>query len=83
MKLDPSAVTTREQLAGFVEALRDDLARNPEQWESVTLEKFLAALASYVEDVPGYLRNSNSSLNADDPSWQLFAILLCGARVYE
>lgn len=83
MKLDPSSVATREQLASFVAALRDDLARNPEQWENVTLERFLSALSSYIEDVPGYLRNTNPTLSADAPGWQLFAIFLCGARVYD
>ncbi|HEY7640447.1 MAG TPA: hypothetical protein VH814_12030 [Steroidobacteraceae bacterium] len=83
MKLDPSAVATREQLARFVETFRADLLENPEQWENATLERFLSALASYIDDVPGYLQNTNSSLSAEVPSWQLFAILLSGARVYE
>jgi hypothetical protein len=56
---------------------------NPEQWENATLERFLAALSRYIEDVPEYLKNTNSPLTADAPSWELFAILLCGARVYE
>ncbi|HEY7640593.1 MAG TPA: hypothetical protein VH814_12790 [Steroidobacteraceae bacterium] len=83
MKLDPSAVATREQLARFVEILRADLVENAEHWENATLERFLGALSSYIEDVPGYLQNTNSSLRAEVPTWQLFAILLCGARVYE
>jgi len=83
MKLDPDTVATREQLARFVEAFREDLLANPEQWENATLERFLSALASYLEDVPGYLRNSGSDLSPDAASWQLFAVLLAGARVYE
>ena len=83
MKLDPALVATREDMAAFVSEIRDDLLVNPGNWENATLERFLAALSSYIEDVPGYLKNTNSSVSADAPSWQLFATVLCGARVYE
>jgi hypothetical protein len=83
MKLDPDSVATREHMARFVSEIRDDLLANPEKWENATLERFLAALSSYIEDVPGYLKNTNSSVSAEIPSWQLFATVLCGARVYE
>jgi len=83
MNLDPNSVVTREDFARFVEAFRDDLRRNPEQWENASLERFLSALSSYAEDVPGYLRNTNSALSAEAASWPLFAVLLSGAKVYE
>ena len=83
MELNPNAVSSREQLAQFIEAFRQDLLTNPEQWENATLETFLAALSRYIDDVPGYLRNVGSSLNPETASWQLFATVLCGARIYE
>lgn len=83
MNVDPQSVASRERLAKFVEAFREDLLANPGAWENATLERFLSALARYIEDVPGYLKNSGSGLSPDAPSWQLFAIFLTGARVYE
>ena len=83
MKLEPALVATREDMAAFVSEIRHDLLANPEKWENVTLERFLAALSSYIEDVPGYLENTSAPVNAEVPSWQLFATVLCGARVYE
>jgi hypothetical protein len=83
MKPDPNAVTSRQQFAAFVEALREDLKENPAEWENATLERLLSALSSYAEDVPGYLKNAGLSMSPESASWQLFAILLCGARVYE
>lgn len=83
MKLDPQSVNSREQLAEFIEGFREKLLANPGTWENATLESFLSALARYIEDVPEYLKNSGSVLSPDAPSWQLFAILLSGARVYE
>jgi hypothetical protein len=82
-QLNPEAVTTREAFAEFVEGLKADLASNPEQWENNTLEGFLSAMSRYAEDVPGYLRNTQSQINKDAPSWQLFATILSGAIVYE
>jgi hypothetical protein len=83
MEIDPESVTSREDFARFVAAFRADLLTNPKEWENQTLEDFLDALSRYVEDVPGYLKNVRSAVHPEIPSWQLFAITLCGARVYE
>ncbi|EMJ83977.1 hypothetical protein LEP1GSC016_1940 [Leptospira borgpetersenii serovar Hardjo-bovis str. Sponselee] len=37
----------------------------------------------YSEDIIGFYRNSNLDLNPKIASWQLFADILCGARIYE
>jgi hypothetical protein len=83
LKLKPESVTSREQLAEFVQSFREDLLANPQEWENQTLERFLEAFSRYLEDVPGYLKNVESSVHPEVASWQLFAIALCGARVYE
>ena len=83
MHPDPEAVKSRSDLAKFLVEFRADLFANPQTGDCETLEGFLSALSRYLDDVPGYLNNSGSSVHPENPSWQLFAIALCGARVYE
>ncbi len=80
---DPLSITTRAEFASFVERLRLNLATQPEDWENPTLPTFLEALSAYATDVVGYIHNSNSTINPELPSWQLFALILAGARIYE
>jgi hypothetical protein len=79
---DPDHVTSREELAQFVLALRTDLAEHPDEWENVTLDRYLEALAAYIADAPGWYRNNNIALppNGD---WTFFARVLAGAAIYE
>lgn len=79
----PEAVKTREEFAGFVDAMRADLAVHPDDWENPTLDRFLEAFSAYVRDAPGYLRNVQSPLDPEMPRWELFALMLAGARSYE
>jgi hypothetical protein len=80
---DHETVTSREDFAAFVDQLRSDLAIRPDEWENPTLDAFLEALSAYTRAVPGYITNVRSELHPDQPSWQLFALILSGARVYE
>jgi hypothetical protein len=80
---NPDAITSRGDFAAFVDRLQADLAADPDGWENPDLGSFLEALAAYARDVPGYLRNVASQIDAEQPSWQLFALMLAGARVYE
>lgn len=45
--VDVDSVRTREDLAAFVLALRQDLLSNQAAWENPTLERFLEALAAW------------------------------------
>ena len=83
MELDPESVTSREDFARFVAAFRADLLAKPEEFDNRTLDGFLDALSRYADDVPGYLKNVGSPLHPEAPSWQLFAIMLCGAKLYD
>jgi len=79
----PEMVASREDFVAFVERLRADLVLHPDEWENPTLAGFLEALSAYAQNVPGYTRNTKSSIDPEQPSWQLFALILAGARVYE
>ena len=77
------SVNSREQLADFVDALRDSLREQPDEWESRSLEEYLEALAAFARDSPGYYKNLDSTEDSEAPSWRRFADLLASARVYE
>lgn len=76
-------VTDKESFVKFVRLLIKDLSDNPQDWENKSLENFLEALSSYSEDIQGYYDNMKLGINAEDPSWRVFADLLMGARIYE
>ena len=77
-----AAVASKSDLIGFVEALRDDFQRNPTSWENRTLEQYLSALASWLEDSDGYYLNQGREIPAS-PSWRNVADMLMAATMYE
>ena len=81
--LDFENVNSRLDFARFVDAFRADLNSAPDDWENTTLEDFLEALSAYARDVPGFIRNTQAPVDPESPSWNLFALILRGARVYE
>jgi hypothetical protein len=77
-----ATIETREELVGFINALRRDLIANPSQWENSTLDTFLAALASWTEDMEGFYVNQGREI-PKTPSWKTVGEMLAAARVYE
>jgi hypothetical protein len=75
-------IRTRADLVAFVEALRRDLHVKPEGWENATLESFLGALASWIEDMDGYYQNKGLDI-PQSPTWKTLGEMLAAARVYE
>jgi hypothetical protein len=76
-------VTDRQSFIEFLENFHRDLLNNKQEWENKTLEDFLEALTRYATDIKGYYNNTNQNINVDIPSWQVFADMLQGARIYE
>ena len=73
---------TREEFAAFVDQLREDLLKRPEEWENPTLDRFLEAMAAWVSASPGYFRNIGQPY-PEDVNWSFFAGVLLAARIYE
>lgn len=80
--VDADAVRTREDLARFVAALRQDLLSNRAAWENPTLERFLGALAAWCTDMPGNFDNRGVE-RPEQPDWNLVARMLMAASTYE
>jgi hypothetical protein len=76
------AVSTRDDLATFGVALREELLANPSKWENSTLDAYLEAFSAWCADMPGYFRNRGEQ-QPDQPSWNLIAQMLLAAALYE
>lgn len=75
-------IGSKAELVEFVRALADDLSMNRDGWENPTLETYLAALASWLEDSDGYYRNQGRPVPVE-PSWRDVAEMLMAAKMYE
>jgi hypothetical protein len=78
-------VTSRKSFAIFLHLLLQDLIENKDspEWENPTLERFLEAMSSWVESAQNNFDNLNLDVDADIPTWELFAEIFRAAKVYE
>jgi len=76
------SIKSREDFVAFVHALEGDLRDNPQSWENNTLERFLDALASWVEDMDGYYINQGKPV-PQQPDWKTIGDILMAAKMYE
>ena len=77
-----NSIRSREDFVAFVKALRKDLHDNPATWENANLERFLEALAAWVEDMDGYYANRGKPV-PQQPDWKAAAEMLMAAKMYE
>ncbi len=75
-------IKSREDLAEFIRSLNRAMLQKPEEWENVTLERFLMALAAWAEDMDGYYENQGNAL-PKDVEWAMFGQMLLAASMYE
>jgi hypothetical protein len=74
-------ISTKEDLARFVDLLRKDFLSDPDSWENADIASFLEALAAWLRDMDGYYEKLNQSI--EQPSWKIVAEILLAARIYE
>ena len=75
-------IKTKDDLADFVEALKNDLISHPEEWENRTLERFLDAMSAWIKSVEGAYKNLGKEVPVR-PSWKIFADILYASKIYE
>ena len=75
-------IKSKTDLAKFVRALCEDFRRNPEKWGNRALDRYLDALASWIEDSDGYYSNQGRPVPTM-PSWSDVADMLMAAKMYE
>ena len=76
-------VVDRQSFIKFLSLLHNSYQRNKADWENVDLDSFLEAMARYAQDIQGYYDNTNQKVDANTPSWKIFADILLGAKIYE
>ena len=77
---DPDGVTQRSQFADFVAGLVEDFGDNHADWQNTTLPMFLESLAACADASHLLVKAGEFHIDADRPSWELFALLLASAR---
>ncbi len=55
--------------------LTESLKREPDSWENPTLARYLEAMTRWLE--------TRKDRVGDKPSWELFALMLEAAKIYE
>ena len=67
-----ASLSTKEELAQFIQRLRADLHANREHWTNETLERYFEAMQGYLTDMP----------DDNDPKWRTMAKVLLAASLY-
>ncbi|MGK5511735.1 DUF7660 family protein [Brevibacillus formosus] len=65
-------VDSKDELIQFIKALRHDLKDNPDEWENLSLDAFLEAMESWIEDTidMGYLQDQAEWKSLANCLWQ-------------
>lgn len=66
---------TIDDVLQTLRVLRDDFARNPDEWENPTLDRYLEAMQAWLGAVQDRV--------GTQPSWRLFILMLQAAKHYE
>ena len=74
-------ITNKEEFILFLENFIKDLKENKKEWENSTLQSYLEAMKSWLEDSDGFYNN----LDKKPPNncYEYFAEILLAAKVYE
>lgn len=75
-------VKSKEELIDFLDFLSKDRTKNKEEWQNNTIEDYLAAIGSWIEDMEGYYENMNLPI-PDNENWSFIATLLYVGKIYE
>ena len=79
---EAEAVSSRLELAAFLDRLAYSLENDPEDWDNDTLATFIRGWAGWVKGMDGYFLNRGEEVPTV-PSWSLIAHMTLAARVYE
>jgi hypothetical protein len=77
-----SPVASKDDLADFIDALRENFVANPSEWENATVDRFLDGMAAWVRSMDHYSQNDGQA-PVTFPSWSVFADILAAAKIYE
>ena len=76
------AINSRDDLATWIDQLRQDYLNNPVTWENRDLPAYLEALSAWLRDMDGYYARMGRDM-PNAPTWQLIGEILLAAKMYE
>ena len=80
--LEPNDIKSKEEFISFLLKMQEDKNNNDSEWENKSIESYLEAIASWVEDMDGYYSNMNLS-KPKDIDWSFIATLFYVGKIYE
>ena len=72
----------RNDFVTFLRQQVEDYQNNRGNWENQSVDAFLEAMASWIEDMDGYYINMNLPI-PQDVDWNTFSDIIIGGKVYE
>lgn len=75
-------IKSKEELIEFLEFLSKDRYTKEDEWNNTTIEDYLAAISSWIEDMEGYYKNSNQPMPSSE-NWSFIATLFYVGKIYE
>ena len=84
MSIDEYAkgVESQEQFVAFMQMLGEDLARNADEWENISLASFLDGMMGWCMDRTDLWSGPDCGSEMPNP-WRLMARAMLAARIYE
>jgi len=79
---DVPKIVSKEDLADFIETLRDEFLQNASAWENPTIDRYLDAMAAWIRSMDNYYKNAGER-PPTQPTWQTIADILSAATIYE
>ena len=73
---------SKEELIDFLEFLSKDRVQKKDEWYNNTIEDYLAAISSWIEDMEGYYENFNLPI-PNHVNWSFIATLFYVGKIYE
>ncbi len=75
-------IDSKEKFIEFLNSLVIDFKNNSSEWENKTVDSYLEAIQSWVEDMDGYYKNMGDDL-VNNVDWQVIATILSAGKIYE
>lgn len=75
-------IKSKEEFIEFLDFLSKDRYTKIGEWNNNTIEEYLAAISSWVEDMEGYYKNNNLPIS-NNQNWGFIATLFYVGKIYE
>lgn len=79
----PNHIQNKEDFVQFVLDLKNNLQENPDEWENLSLESYLEAIAYWIKSMEHYYKNLQLEPPLEPINWDFFATVLLVGKYYE